>query len=84
MYNVTPDPSKASLLVISQVGDHRIQVTVTLTSKAVREEGPVAEGTGGEGENAAVPVNQGTTGELLCATIWDKTVPPCMQGKKVA
>ena len=69
MYNVTPDPSKASILVISQVGDHRIQVTVTLTSKAMREEGPVAEGTGGDGENAAAPVNQGTTGELLRITM---------------
>ena len=66
VYNVTPDPSKASLFIISQVGDHRIQVTVTLTSKAMREEEPVAEGTGGDGEKAAAPVNQGTTSEYIC------------------
>lgn len=63
IYNVTPDPSKASIFIISQVGEHRIQVTVTLTSKAMRDEEHVAEETGGEGEKAAAPVNQVTTSE---------------------
>jgi hypothetical protein len=87
VYNVTPDPSKASLFVISQVGDHRIQVTVTLTSKIMREEEPVAEGMGGEGENAAAPVNQGTTSELIRTMICCLGMTVfhlALQGKKVA
>lgn len=38
MYNVTPDQSKAAFLVISQVGEYCIRVTLTLTSIAMREE----------------------------------------------
>lgn len=36
MYNVSEDAGKAAILVISQVEDHRVQVTLTLTSTDMR------------------------------------------------
>ena len=38
MYNLTPEPQKSALIVISQVGDYRVQVTITLTSTQMRDE----------------------------------------------
>lgn len=42
VYNVTPDQSKSAFLVISQVGEYCIQVSLTLTSTAMRDE-PTAQ-----------------------------------------
>lgn len=38
VYNLTPEPQKAAFIVISQVEDYRVQVTITLTSTLMREE----------------------------------------------
>ena len=38
VYNVNIDSNKAALIIISQVGDYRVQITVTLTSASMREE----------------------------------------------
>lgn len=37
VYNLTQEPGRAAVLIISQVGEHRVQVTVTLTSTEMRE-----------------------------------------------
>lgn len=37
VYNVSQDVSRAAILVISQVEEHRVQVTLTLTSTEMRE-----------------------------------------------
>lgn len=37
VYNVNQDTSRAAILVISQVEDHRVQVTLTLTSTEMRD-----------------------------------------------
>lgn len=46
VYNVTPDLSKAAFLIISQVGDFCVQVSVTLTSTDMREEPTKEQATG--------------------------------------
>ena len=54
-------------MIISQVGEHRVQVTVTLTSKAMRAE-PKLEGEGeveGKGEEEIAPINQDTSCEYI-------------------
>ena len=38
VYNLTPEPQKGAFIVISQVEDYRVQVTITLTSTLMREE----------------------------------------------
>ena len=38
VYNLTPEPQKAAFIVISQVEDYRVQVSITLTSTLMREE----------------------------------------------
>lgn len=43
IYNVTPDASKAVFVIISQVDEHRIKVSLTLTSTAMREEPSVEQ-----------------------------------------
>lgn len=37
VYNVNQDVGRAAILVISQVEEHRVQVTLTLTSTEMRE-----------------------------------------------
>ena len=37
MYNVSEDVGRAAILVISQVEEHRVQVTLTLTSTEMRD-----------------------------------------------
>ena len=43
IYNVTPDANKAVFAIISQVDEHRIKVSLTLTSTAMREEPSVEQ-----------------------------------------
>ena len=38
MYNVTPEPKKSGLVIITQVGDHTVTSSITLTSPVMREE----------------------------------------------
>lgn len=38
IYNITPDPGRSTFIVISQVGDYCIQVSITLTSSSMRDE----------------------------------------------
>ena len=40
VYNVSQEESQAAILVISQVAEHRVQVTLTLTSTEMRETPP--------------------------------------------
>ena len=47
IYNVTPKMGKSAFVIIAQVESYRIQVTVTLTSSAMREE-PTPEQAKGE------------------------------------
>jgi len=49
VYNVNIDSNKAALVIISQVGDYRVQVTVTLTSASMRDEPDPDQAKGGEG-----------------------------------
>ena len=48
VYNVNLEPQRAALIIISQVGEHRVQVTLTLTSTVMRET-PPPEQRAGEG-----------------------------------
>lgn len=77
IYNVTPDLSKASIFIISQVGEHRIQVTVTLTSKAMREDPATSEGGEGEGQSEEAPANQEAASE--CTSRREGTVLKIMK-----
>ena len=47
IYNVTPKFEKSAFIIISQVDDYCIQVTVTMTSTSMREE-PTPEQAKGE------------------------------------
>lgn len=38
IYNVSPEINKAAFIIVSQVGDYRVQVTVTMTSTLMRDE----------------------------------------------
>lgn len=58
VYNVTPQPSKAAVLVISQIGDHAVTLTLTLTSTLMRED-PTPEQLAGEPSALACLLPQG-------------------------
>ena len=38
VYNVTPEPKKSGLVIITQVGDHTITSSITLTSPMMRDD----------------------------------------------
>ena len=44
VYNVSQEESQAAILVISQVAEHRVQVTLTLTSTEMRETPELSHG----------------------------------------
>jgi hypothetical protein len=57
VYNVTPDVDKAGFLVISQVGEYCIRVSLTLTSTSMREEPTAQQAEGKPAVWTFVPVS---------------------------
>ena len=61
VYNVTPEPGLAELIIISQVEDYRVQINLTFTSTHMRDE-PTPEQAAGEGVLRGAGMGRGGEG----------------------